>query len=183
MISKTFPIKPKLKPKPRTQSQIPESKYWCSFKSTQITTLIPSISSVSFSPSTPHVFASAHSTSLSYFPLSLSDLDVATSSSISFLDVVSSLSFRHDILLPAAANLSNSVQYWDVAGESVVLDLVGHKDYVRYGDCSPVSGDMLVTGSYDHTVKVWDVRVENPRSVLEVNHGKPEDVIYLPSGG
>lgn len=61
---------------------------------------------------------------------------------------------------------------------------MGHKDYVRCGDCSPVSGDIFITGSYDHTVKVWDVRVENSRSVLEVNHGKPvEDVIYLPSGG
>ncbi|GKV01796.1 hypothetical protein SLEP1_g14321 [Rubroshorea leprosula] len=228
LISKTFPIKPKLKAKPRTQSQTPESKYWSSFKLTQITNLISSIPSVSFSPSAPHVFAAAHSASLSFYsPLSLSDPDVAASSSISFSDVVSSLSFRHDGLLLAAANLSGLVQvfdvktrtplrrlrshtrpvhfvrypvldklhlvsggddaivkYWDVAGESVVLDLVGHKDYVRCGDCSPVSGDMFVTGSYDHTVKVWDVRVENSRSVLEVNHGKPvEDVIYLPSGG
>lgn len=76
------------------------------------------------------------------------------------------------------------VKYWDVAGESVVLDLLGHKDYVRCGDCSPVNGDMFITGSYDHTVKVWDVRVENSKSVMEVNHGKPvEDVIFLPSGG
>lgn len=76
------------------------------------------------------------------------------------------------------------VKYWDVAGESVVLDLFGHKDYVRCGDCSPVNGDMFVTGSYDHTVKLWDVRVDNSKSVMEVNHGKPiEDVIFLPSGG
>lgn len=76
------------------------------------------------------------------------------------------------------------VKFWDVAGESVVLDLFGHKDYVRCGDCSPVNGDMFVTGSYDHTVKLWDVRVENSKSVMEVNHGKPiEDVMFLPSGG
>ncbi|KAM7275225.1 hypothetical protein ACFE04_017091 [Oxalis oulophora] len=77
------------------------------------------------------------------------------------------------------------VKYWDVAGESVLLNLYGHKDYVRCGDCSPIGGaDLFVTGSYDHTVKVWDVRVDNSKSVMEVNHGSPvEDVIYLPSGG
>ncbi|XP_022728312.1 protein SLOW WALKER 1-like [Durio zibethinus] len=228
-ISRTFLIKPKLKPKPRTQSQTPESKYWSSFKSTQIPNLVSSISSISFSPSAPHLFAAAYSASLSLFsPLSLSDGDVSPSFTISsFSDVVSSLSFRLDGLLLAASDLSGLirvfdvktrtplrrlrshtrpvrfvkypvldklhllsggddavVKFWDVAGESLVLDLMGHKDYVRCGDCSPVSADMFITGSYDHTVKVWDVRVENSRSVLEVNHGKPvEDVIYLPSGG
>ncbi|KAK8635632.1 hypothetical protein V6N13_004359 [Hibiscus sabdariffa] len=228
-ISKTFLIKPKLKPKARTLPQTPESKYWSSFKSTQIPNLISSISSLSFSPSPPHPFAAAYSASVSLFsPLSLSDGDVSPSSTISsFSDVVSSISFRSDGLLLAASDLSGLVQvfdvksrtplrrlrshtrpvrfvkypvldklhllsggddavvkFWDVAGESVVLDLMGHKDYVRCGDCSPVSPDLFVTGSYDHTVKVWDVRVEDSRSVLEVNHGKPvEDVIYLPSGG
>ncbi|XVF72519.1 hypothetical protein PTKIN_Ptkin12aG0127700 [Pterospermum kingtungense] len=228
-ISKTFLIKPKLKPKPRTQSQTPESKYWSSFKSAKIPNLVSSISSLTFPPSHPHHLAAAYSTSVSLFsPVSLSDGDVSPSSTISaFSDVVSSLSFRLDGLLLAASDLTGLIQvfdvktrtplrrlrshtrpvrfvkypvldklhllsggddaivkFWDVAGESVVLDLMGHKDYVRCGDCSPVSGDMFITGSYDHTVKVWDVRVENSRSVLEVNHGKPvEDVIYLPSGG
>ncbi|XWS36235.1 hypothetical protein CRYUN_Cryun20dG0068000 [Craigia yunnanensis] len=227
--SKTFLIKPKLKPKRRIQSQSPESKYWSSFKSTQIPNLVSSVFSLSFSPSSPHLFAAAYSASLSLFsPLSLSDGDVSPSSTISsFSDVVSSLSFRHDGLLLAASDLSGLIQvfdvktrtplrrlrshtrpvrfvkypvldklhllsggddavvkFWDVAGETLVLDLMGHKDYVRCGDCSPISADMFITGSYDHTVKVWDVRVENSRSVLEVNHGKPvEDVIYLPSGG
>ncbi|MBA0825827.1 hypothetical protein Goarm_010742 [Gossypium armourianum] len=204
-ISKTFLIKPKLKSKPRSLPQTPESKYWSSFKSTKIPNLVSSISSLSFSPSPPHLFAAAYSASVSLFsPLSLSDGDVSPSSTISsFSDVVSSISFRNDGLLLAASDLSGLIQYpvldklhllsggddavvkfWDVAGESVVLDLMGHKDYVRCSDCSPVSPDLFVTGSYDHTVKVWDVRVENSRSVLEVNHGKPvEDVIYLPSGG
>lgn len=77
------------------------------------------------------------------------------------------------------------VKYWDVAGENVILDLKGHKDYVRCGDCSPVNPDSFVTGSYDHVVKLWDVRVgDGNRAVMELNHGKPiEDVLFLPSGG
>ncbi|XP_031120094.1 protein SLOW WALKER 1 [Ipomoea triloba] len=76
------------------------------------------------------------------------------------------------------------VKYWDVTTETRIYDLLGHKDYVRCGDCSPVSDDMFISGSYDHTVQVWDVRVMNSGSVMKINHGKPvEDVIYLPSGG
>ncbi|KAE8683922.1 hypothetical protein F3Y22_tig00111166pilonHSYRG00349 [Hibiscus syriacus] len=72
---------------------------------------------------------------------------------------------------------------WDVAGENMVLDLMGHKNYVRCDNCSLVSSDLFVTDSYDHIVKVWDFRVKNLRSIFEVNHGKPvENVIYLPSG-
>ncbi|TQD90039.1 hypothetical protein C1H46_024443 [Malus baccata] len=224
-ISKTFPVKPKHKPKPRTPKQTSESKYWSSFKTKQIPDLISSISSLTFSPTAPHSFAAAHSASLTlYNPLNQFS---PTATISAFRDVVSSASFRCDGLLVAAADLSGLVQvfdvktrnplrklkshtrparfvkfpaadklhlvsggddaivkYWDVAGEIPICDLLGHKDYVRCGDCSPVSTDMFVTGSYDHTVKLWDVRVRDSGSVMEVNHGKPvEDVIFLPSGG
>ncbi|KAK6120104.1 hypothetical protein DH2020_046140 [Rehmannia glutinosa] len=76
------------------------------------------------------------------------------------------------------------VKYWDVTTEKCVFNLLGHKDYVRCGDASPVSDEMFVSGSYDHRVKLWDVRVSNAGSVMELNHEKPvESVIYLPSGG
>uniref|UniRef100_A0A5B7BUV0 U3 small nucleolar RNA-associated protein 15 C-terminal domain-containing protein n=1 Tax=Davidia involucrata TaxID=16924 RepID=A0A5B7BUV0_DAVIN len=76
------------------------------------------------------------------------------------------------------------VKYWDVASQTQISELLGHKDYVRCGDGSPASDDMFVTGSYDHTIRLWDVRVSGSSSVMEVNHGKPvEDVIFLPSGG
>ncbi|KAG5231814.1 transducin family protein [Salix suchowensis] len=223
-ISKTFPTKPKLKPKSKALSKTSESKYWSSFKSHQISNLISSIPSIDFSPISPHHFAAANSASLTLF--SSSTLS-PTSTFSSFSDVVTSCSFRCDGSLIAASDLSglirvfdvktrtplrrlrsharpvrfvkypsldklhlvsggddSVVKYWDVAGESVVLDLYGHRDYVRCGDCSPIDGDMFVTGSYDHTVKLWDVRVDNKESVIEVNHGHPvEDVIFLPSGG
>ncbi|KAI3526809.1 hypothetical protein L1887_06072 [Cichorium endivia] len=76
------------------------------------------------------------------------------------------------------------VKYWDVSSETLIHNLIGHKDYVRCGDGSPASDDMFITGSYDHTVRVWDVRVSNQGSMMNINHGAPvEDVIYLPSGG
>lgn len=78
------------------------------------------------------------------------------------------------------------VKYWDVATETSLFDFLGHKDYVRSGSSSPVDDSLFVTGSYDHTVRVWDVRGSNSgrNSAMVVNHGKPvEDVTFLPSGG
>ncbi|KAL2499815.1 Protein SLOW WALKER 1 [Abeliophyllum distichum] len=76
------------------------------------------------------------------------------------------------------------VKYWDVTTETCLFDLLGHKDYVRCGDASPVSDDMFASGSYDHKVRIWDIRVSNSGSVMELNHEKPvESVLYLPSGG
>ncbi|KAH0641885.1 hypothetical protein KY290_033501 [Solanum tuberosum] len=63
------------------------------------------------------------------------------------------------------------VKYWDITTESKIYDLLGHKDYVRCGDASPVSDDMFVSGSYDHTVKVWDDRVMNSGSAkFKITH-------------
>jgi U3 small nucleolar RNA-associated protein 15 len=74
------------------------------------------------------------------------------------------------------------VKYWDVATETPILNFQGHKDYVHSGDFSLVSHEMCITGSYDHMVKLWDVRATDSKWVMEVNHGKPvEDVVFLPS--
>ncbi|MCL7027494.1 hypothetical protein MKW94_025786 [Papaver nudicaule] len=75
------------------------------------------------------------------------------------------------------------VKYWDVASETELMSFQGHKDYVRSGAPSPVSSDLFVTGSYDHTVKLWDTRVSSMNCTMNINHGKPvEDVIFLPFG-
>lgn len=53
---------------------------------------------------------------------------------------------------------------------------------MRAGCVSPVSCDIVVSGSYDNTVKVYDTRSTEP--VMTVNHGSPvESVLCLPSGG
>ncbi|KAI4374321.1 hypothetical protein MLD38_012328 [Melastoma candidum] len=220
-----FPTKPKLKATSKATTQTPESKHLSSFKTRAITPnpFPSSIPCISFSPSSPHPFAAAHSASFSLFQ----SLTLTPSHTVPLSDVVSSLSFRLDGALLAASDLTGTirvidvksrtplrrlashsrpvrfvkypavadklhlvsggddglVKYWDVAGESVVREFRGHKDYVRSGDCSPVDAECFVTGSYDHVVRLWDVRSGGRDSVMEVNHGKPvEDVVYLPSG-
>lgn len=78
------------------------------------------------------------------------------------------------------------VSYWDVSAESPLLSLPSaHRDYIRACSTSPVSSDVFATGSYDHSIKVWDVRTPpDSNQVSTFTHGSPvESVLFLPSGG
>ena len=71
---------------------------------------------------------------------------------------------------------------WDVAAESQVCALEGHTDYVRSGALDTASPHIFATGSYDHTVRLWDIRA--PRCVMTLKHVAPvEDCLLLPGGG
>lgn len=81
--------------------------------------------------------------------------------------------------------------YWDVAagdGGGPLLSVAAHKDYVRAGAPSPASPDVFATGSYDHTVAIWDVRdraaAASSSPSLRLRHDRPvESVVFLPAGG
>ncbi|CAH0718265.1 unnamed protein product, partial [Brenthis ino] len=87
-------------------------------------------------------------------------------------DQVKVLSFSDD----------KSVSLWDIATEQKIANFADHTDYIRAGAPSPISPDIILSGSYDHTVKLYDCR--SNETVLTVNHGSPvESTIFLPSGG
>ena len=51
------------------------------------------------------------------------------------------------------------VKLWDLATEEVVWDSKSqHTDYARCVETNPVNSDIFMSGSYDHTVKIWDKR-------------------------
>eukprot|EP00271_Cylindrocystis_brebissonii_P021166 TRINITY_DN7422_c0_g1_i1.p1 TRINITY_DN7422_c0_g1~~TRINITY_DN7422_c0_g1_i1.p1 ORF type:complete len:532 (+),score=114.97 TRINITY_DN7422_c0_g1_i1:490-2085(+) len=74
-----------------------------------------------------------------------------------------------------------SVRYWDVALQTATSVMKGHSDYVRCGAASPISNDLWVTGSYDHTVRLWDFR--SKKAVLQLNVGHPVEALRFFSGG
>lgn len=60
--------------------------------------------------------------------------------------------------------------------------LLTFQDFIRAGITSPASQHIILTGSYDHTVRLWDTRTAT--SVLTVDHGTPvESLVCFPSGG
>jgi len=72
-----------------------------------------------------------------------------------------------------------TVGIWDLATETRTNTLTGHTDYVRCGVTASGGSDLLVSGSYDQTVALWDKRTPG-KPVVQINHGAPvEDVILL----
>ncbi|KAL5198760.1 hypothetical protein ABZP36_002272 [Zizania latifolia] len=74
--------------------------------------------------------------------------------------------------------------YWDVPSETPVFTVpAAHRDYIRAGSPSPADNNIFATGSYDHSVKLWDARSGKTPS-LSFTHGESvESVLFLPSGG
>jgi U3 small nucleolar RNA-associated protein 15 len=151
--NKTFPVKPKLKTKPRTQQQTPESKYWSSFKTQQIPKQFP-IHSITYSPTPPHSFVAANSTSLLIFDSkTLSE----TAKITTFSDTVACASFRNDARLIAASDLSGLIQVFDVKERSRLRRLRSHTRPVRFVHYPHHDKLHLVSGGDDALVKYWDV--------------------------
>ncbi|NXU30893.1 UTP15 protein, partial [Thalassarche chlororhynchos] len=75
-----------------------------------------------------------------------------------------------------------SSNLWDIPSATEIVSYSEHTDYVRCGCASKVNADVFITGSYDHTVKLFDARTKS--SVMTIEHGQPvESVLLFPSGG
>lgn len=73
-----------------------------------------------------------------------------------------------------------TIKLWDITEDSVLSSFgesSAHNDYIR-ASCLIENLSCLVSGSYDHTVKVWDHRIPK-NCTFQYNHGFPvESVTY-----
>ena len=51
-----------------------------------------------------------------------------------------------------------TVRIWDVPSEATVTTFTSHTDYVRSGQVSTINPSLILTGSYDSTVRLSDAR-------------------------
>ncbi|NP_001011103.1 U3 small nucleolar RNA-associated protein 15 homolog [Xenopus tropicalis] len=71
---------------------------------------------------------------------------------------------------------------WDIPNGVEITSYNEHTDYIRCGCTSALNNDLFATGSYDHTIKIFDGRTD--KSVMSMDHGQPvESVLLFPSGG
>jgi U3 small nucleolar RNA-associated protein 15 len=76
-----------------------------------------------------------------------------------------------------------TVRLWDLPSEHSVTNFRGHQDYVRSGCFMPGQGNnLLVSGSYDQTVKLWDSRVPAGAVMTFKHNAAVETVLCMPSG-
>jgi U3 small nucleolar RNA-associated protein 15 len=71
-----------------------------------------------------------------------------------------------------------SIKVWDLATQDILWNCTSaHEDYVRCSASSPISPDVFATGSYDHTVKLWDYRQKSTISTF--THGHPVESCFI----
>ncbi|CAK3768944.1 U3 small nucleolar RNA-associated 15 [Lecanosticta acicola] len=76
-----------------------------------------------------------------------------------------------------------TVRIWDLTEDAAKWTGIGHQDYVRSGAYLPgQGGHMVVSGSYDQTVRVWDTRMSGNTGAMTLKFASPiEHVLPLNS--
>eukprot|EP01098_Paradermamoeba_levis_P009859 TRINITY_DN4126_c0_g1_i1.p1 TRINITY_DN4126_c0_g1~~TRINITY_DN4126_c0_g1_i1.p1 ORF type:complete len:520 (+),score=119.22 TRINITY_DN4126_c0_g1_i1:109-1668(+) len=83
-----------------------------------------------------------------------------------------------------SASDDQTIKCWDTSTGQPILTLHGHTDYVRAAMINQSSPDIWVSGSYDHSVKLWDIRNTSGQSnVMTLNHGSPVEALAIFPGG
>lgn len=82
-----------------------------------------------------------------------------------------------------------TVRLWDVPSQTAITAFHDHTDYVRTGQVSPNNPNLILTGSYDATVRLLDARTGACEMVMggssgdNIKNAAPvEQVLLFPSG-
>lgn len=73
-----------------------------------------------------------------------------------------------------------NIKLWDITEDKIVStfgDKTAHEDYIRASRLSKNSS-MVISGSYDRTVKVWDHR-SPAKAVAQMEHGAPVEAVTV----
>lgn len=75
-----------------------------------------------------------------------------------------------------------TVRLFDLATSNPVVTFSSHSDYVKAASFVPSLPQLVVSGAYDNTVRLWDQRVGR-RSVWVGSHGRPVDSVLVGEQG
>ncbi|KIH66776.1 WD domain, G-beta repeat protein [Ancylostoma duodenale] len=73
------------------------------------------------------------------------------------------------------------LKQWDIAdtGTKPVVEFAAHKDAIRASAISVPNNSLVITGGYDHKVKLWDSRCAREGPSVEMDAGAPVESVVL----
>jgi ribosome biogenesis protein YTM1 len=99
--------------------------------------------------------------------------------------VIYDLSYSGNSGLIVTGHSDNAIRLWyPRSSEALVFKkLVTHKGWVHSVSWKPDSEHVFVSGSYDHTIKIWDIRSTIPLHTLQLHTDKVLCLAWDLSGG
>ncbi|KCV69060.1 hypothetical protein H696_04480 [Fonticula alba] len=101
------------------------------------------------------------------------------------LGPVRATAFASDNVTVISASDDRTVKLWDLSADEPKQEFTttddGHSDYIRTMVPNLDNPNLFLTGSYDHTVKLWDARTAG--AVMTMEHGAPVECVRLFPGG
>ncbi|EIW69973.1 hypothetical protein TREMEDRAFT_43605 [Tremella mesenterica DSM 1558] len=85
-----------------------------------------------------------------------------------------------------SASDDKTLKLWDLSTQSCLTTLSSHTDYIRSAIFHPTSPHLLLSGAYDSTFRLHDIRLpsESANTITMRHGGMPvEDILAFPSGG
>ncbi|CAG8449475.1 11999_t:CDS:10 [Ambispora leptoticha] len=183
-------VQPKQFPKPLTSYDAEAAAYWKKFKTPKYITETASVTSIHFSPVSPHDFAVTSSTRVQIYSSKTHKVEKTFAR---FKDTAYSGTIRNDGKLLLAGDATGCIQLFDINSRRILRTIHEHKlgnngqilscsddKTVRVWDVP--SQEAISIFSEHETLRLWDIRAN--KVVMNMNHGYPiESVLMFPGGG
>jgi WD40 repeat protein len=82
----------------------------------------------------------------------------------------------------SSASYEDSIKFWGVDdGYKLLKRLDGHTKWVA-ALCFSAKDNVLLSGSFDQTIRFWDIETYECLKVLETNYNENSQIFLLPNG-
>jgi len=112
--------------------------------------------------------------------------DVKTGKKLTVLDLTNSSSFSTTYtpngLYLVTGRLGKTLDLWEPDSKTIVRTFVGHTDAVSSISFSPVDKNLMLTSSWDGTIRIWDITTGLMVKKFKVFQGGINAAIYSPDG-
>lgn len=96
---------------------------------------------------------------------------------------INAMAFSPDDSRLVTASANGTLYVWDVASRERRAELIGHTDSIAAVAFHPTNNDVFVTGSWDNSLRLWDLSIAQGSSIARVGHSVGVSAVaFTPDG-